>query len=901
MNRLLLAAFLAALFILPPVAVAYHANAAPVTTIIVKRIVSNEAAVSALESGATQGRLFSIPRDLAVKLLQKGFKAATPASGLVNIFVNPYPKCPDGHPNIFANHKARLALQFLIDRDAIVTNIYKGYAIPVITSYTPYDPDYPQLLGVLAKWNYIIRKGGADMGKKLLTEALEELGAKKGSDGKWYWPDGKPVTVNFVIRTEDERRQIGDMLASTLESLGLTVNRIYKNFAGAFTIVYAGDAADCKWQLYTEGWGITGMTAYNYGDAVWFFSSIWGSMPESPSHNWTYHNPEADKLATWLDSGNYTSAAQFWSYLRKLIDIGINDSVRVFIAATFDVYVYSPDLSGIITSPKASPWNVYTFLNLQYAKGSTVTFSNRYVYASGWIWNPIGGFADFYSRPVYEAITWPGVTTRITDGATGWSPAHHITWKLIRGPVKVPGNAIFYDTKAHKWVTFAEAGKTNVTAKNEVIYNMKYMPRFIFHDGSKMSMADIMATYWIILEYATSSGPKDVRYEKRLFEDYYTLVTNLVGLKIINSTAIAVYTNYNHLDPGYIAATMSPWTAWPLELIAAMDQLFVRSNGTYVFDYQDARAGGKIGIHLISTKQCALMAKYLSQIKDNPPDWVKQLINMGLLTMDEWKKRVDNLIAFYNVHKHMLVSLGPFYLDKYDAVNDIAYLKRWAAFPFSPSQVVGELLPKHVEMKATFKTTAGFYKGAELADLQVTVNGKPATKSDVKIYPVLINPKTFESTLADVSYLGPGHFKILLPKDYKPGTVLTLSIFVYPVGYSVPATQQKSVTLLLPPTTTTTTTTTTKTTTTTTTTTTKTTTTKTTTTTTTTTTSTPTKTTTTTTPTKTTKTTAPATTTPTTTTTTTTTAAKKTRTAAIVTAVIIIIIIIAAAAYMLRK
>ncbi|MEB2837228.1 MAG: ABC transporter substrate-binding protein [Desulfurococcales archaeon] len=891
MSRLLAAIILAALMILPPVAMAYHANAAYVNTIIIKRIEDNDAAVGSLMAGSTQGRLFALPRDLATKLLQAGFKAATPASGLVNILVNPYPKCPDGHPNLFANHKARLALQFLIDRDAIVTNIYKGYAIPVLTWFTPYDPDYPHVLSVLAKWNYIIKKGGQKEGIKLMTEALQELGAHKGSDGKWYWSDGKPVTVNFVIRTEDERRQIGDMLASTLESIGITVNRIYKNFAGAFKIVYAGDASQCQWQLYTEGWGITGMTAYDYADFVWFYSSIWGSMPQAPSKNWTYSNPKIDKLATWLDSGNYTTEKQFWDYLLKGMDLGINDSVRVFIAATFDIYVYSPDISGVITSPKASPWNVYTFLNLQYSKGTTVTFSNRYVYASGWIWNPIGGFADFYSRPVYEAITWPGVTTRITDGKTGWSPANHITWKLVRGPVKVPGDAIFYNTKDHKWETFAQAGKTNVTAKNEVIYNMKYMPKFVFHDGSKMSMADIMATYWIILEYSSSSGPKDVRYEQRLFYDYYTLVTNLVGLKIINSTAIAVYTNYNHIDPGYIAATMSPWTAWPLELIAAMDQLFVHGNGTYVFDYQDARSGGKVGIHLISSKQCALMAKYLEQIKDNPPDWVKQLMNMGLLTMSEWQTRVQNLINFYKAHGHMLVSLGPFYLDKYDAVNDVAYLKRWTYFPFSPSQVVGELLPKKVTMTANIPDTTGFYKGAKLADLQVKVNGKPATKSDVIVYAVIVNPKTFNTTFAQVSYLGPGHFQVLLPKQYKPGTVINLNILVYPVGYSVPATAQKSVTLLLPPSSPSTTTTTSPTTTSTTTTP-KTTTTH--------TTTTHTTTTSTTSPTKTTS--KPTATTPATTTSATTTTTKsKARTAAIVTAVIVIIIIIAAAAYMLRK
>jgi len=874
-SRILLAALFIVMLATPLVA-AYHASAAGVNTIVIKRIQSDEDALGSLLTGSTQGRLFRIPRSIAVKLADAGFKLATPAGGLVNIYVNPYPECPDGHPNIFANHKARLALQFLIDRDFIATNIYQGQAIPIVPPRVPYDPDYPHLLSVISKWNYIITKGGFNEGKNLLFDALRELNATQ-ENGKWYWPDGKPVTVNFVIRTEDERRQVGDMLASTLESLGLTVNRIYKDFTGAFSIVYAGDAADCGWQLYTEGWGITGMTAYDYGTPVQFYSSIWGFMPESPSHNWTYKMPEIDKYATWLDSGNYTTEDQFWDYYMKVLDLGINDSVRVFIVATYDAYAYSPDISGVITSPEATPWNTYTFLNLQYDNKTEVTFSNRYVYSSGWIWNPIGGFADVYSVMVRNAITWPGVTSRITDGLTGWSPGHHETWELVRGPVSVPGDAIFYNTTLHKWMTFAEAGRS-VEAKNEIIYNMKYMPEFVFHDGSKLSMADILAMYWIVLEYTSSSGPNDVRYEEGLFNVWYSLVTNFVGLKVINSTAIAVYTNYNHIDPGYIADYMDPWSdwvsPWPLELVAAMDQLFVRSNGTYVFYYEDA-TGGKIGIHLIAEDQCDLMAGYLAQIRDNPPDWVEQLINMGYLTVDEWKTRVDNLIAFYNAHGHMLVSLGPFYLDRYDAVNDIAYLERWPYFPLSPDQVIPELTPKKVDMTATFNTIAGFYKGAELADLRVNVNGEPATESDVKIYAVIVNPNNFTTTYADVSYLGPGHFKVLLPEDFTPGTVISLSIFAYPVGYSSPASEQRTLTLLAPPTTLTTTTTTTTTTTIT----------------------TPTTTTTTTT----TGTTSPSPTTPTATTPTSTTKPSRTGTVAIVTAIIVIIVIIAAAAYMLRR
>ncbi len=810
-----LAIFIVALMVLP-IAAALVSNAGYVDTIVMQRVEDDQAALGSLLMGNSQGRLFRLRSiELVNRLTSAGFQDIKAASGLTNILVNPTDTCQDGSINLFQNQKARLALQFLVSRGEIVSQIYEGYAIPVILPWTPLDPDYPYLVGTALKWQAIIEAKGSDYGVQLMQEALQELGATQGSDGKWYWSDGTPVTVKFVIRVEDQRRQIGDLLANKLENdIGLTVERLYKDFSAAFQIVYSGDPSACEWHLYTEGWGITGMTQYDYGNFVWFYSSIWGAMPGwlEPTY-WNYQNATIDEIAEKLDTGNYTGADEFWQLINEGVDLGIQESVRVFVAATYDFYVVSPDVQGVIPSPKASPWHTFTFMNLQYPE-DTVTFTNRYVYASGWAWNPVGGFQDFYSRPVVEAVTWPGITSRITDGKTGWSPANSVEYSVERGPVTVSGEALLYDHASHQFVTASDAGITQ--AKNAVTINYKLLGQIHFHDGTTETMADLLAPLYIIFEYAyddSTNTTTDTRFEGPLAGDYYTFLNTFVAVEVINDTTVKVYTNYDHLDDGFIASVASIWTSYPLELYAAMDLLWqygdpgiegAPENVTphYVWTL-DASDDYHPTIHLLDTSQCDQMVNLLQTYKTTPPDWVQQLIDLGFLTQAEWEQRVDNLINFYNDHGHMLVANGPFYLDSYDAQNDIATLKRVSDFPVSPEVIAAELQPKTVDLEISYEPVNYNTAGTALVTMTVNVNGEPATESDVNIYVVAVNLETFESTFLTVNYQSPGNFEAVLPADVAEGSY-QIVVLAYPVGFSNPAQQSVAVTLVTPTETTTT-------------------------------------------------------------------------------------------------
>ncbi|WP_167827841.1 ABC transporter substrate-binding protein [Pyrolobus fumarii] len=805
MQRLM-AALVLLLITIPTLGILVHAQGQEqlVEKIVVMRITEDDPAIQSLLSGDTQARLFRI-RDpnLAKKMMAQGFKVVAPLSGLVDILVNPV-QCRDGSFNPFTIPEVRYALNFIINRKEIANEIYKGAAVPAIIPYSEVDPDYIKLLPVAAKYEVEFAKG-FEYAKKLITEAMEKAGAKL-VDGKWYY-NGKPVTIKFVIRIEDERKQVGEYVAKKLEELGFTVEKIYKDFRGAFDVVYGDDPGKCQWHLYTEGWGFTGMTAYDHDTAVAFFSSLYGFQPGWGEASYVNYYPpkEINDTAEKLVKGEYKTPEEYWALYRKLVDLGIRDSVRVFVVWTRDFYIINPNVKGIIESPKASPWNTWTYLNLHYT-GPEVKFSNRYVYSQGWPWNPVGGFQDLYSvTSVATAIYLPGITSKPTTGEPGWSLI--ASFKVERGNpvVKVPEDAITWDPEKHAWVS--AGGKV---AKNAVVINYKLLGKLKFHDGSTETIADLLAMIYLIKEWSSQAGEGDTRYESALASQYAPFLTNFVAVKVINETAVIVYTNFTHMDDGIVAQQADIWTGTPLELYLAMEKLV--EAGEAAFTMSGAKAANKPAVHLVSKDQCEKMAAMLREIieKKEMPDWVKGLIDLGYLTADEFYKRLENLLNFYEKYGHMLVGNGPFMLESYDAANDVATLVRVPDYPISPEQVAKEL-GKHVaRVEAVQLINEGIIEVAEpgtpVAKIKVSVDGKPAAAKAVKVYAMAVSEKG-DVVMLDAKYVKPGIFEIVLKKPLPEGDY-KLVIYVYPAGYSQPAKAIASITVLMAPEETTTTTTT---------------------------------------------------------------------------------------------
>ncbi|MEM2092280.1 MAG: ABC transporter substrate-binding protein, partial [Candidatus Bathyarchaeia archaeon] len=167
-------------------------------------------------------------------------------AGSVQLLVNPLETTEGFNP--FSIREIREALNWLIDRNYIVSEIYHGRGVPRWTMFRTVSPDYSRIIefakNLEANYGYNFEKA-----KSQIFRALSDAGAEN-REGKWYY-NGEPIVVNFLIRPEDERKDLGDYVASQLEALGFTVNRLYKVGRDAFLLWGAFEPSKRgEWHIY---------------------------------------------------------------------------------------------------------------------------------------------------------------------------------------------------------------------------------------------------------------------------------------------------------------------------------------------------------------------------------------------------------------------------------------------------------------------------------------------------------------------------------------------------------------------------------------------------------------------------------------------------------------------------
>jgi peptide/nickel transport system substrate-binding protein len=234
----------------------------------------------------------------------------------------------DGRLNPFSVPKIREAMHWMCDRDYIVQEIVGGLGLPQYFVTPSTFPDYTRYVDVAreleAYYAYDLDKADA-----AITTEMEALGAEK-ADGKWTY-NGEPVTIIFIIRTEDERRQIGDYVSNQLEALGFTVDRQYKTRSEASPIWYSSAVEEGQWHLYTGGWI---NTIISRDDGIQF--STYYSPRGDTSPTWQAYNPSAefDEIALKLEANDFATMEERRELFGEALRLSMEDSAEVYLLTT---------------------------------------------------------------------------------------------------------------------------------------------------------------------------------------------------------------------------------------------------------------------------------------------------------------------------------------------------------------------------------------------------------------------------------------------------------------------------------------------------------------------------------------------------------------------------------------
>ncbi len=577
---------------------------------------------------------------------REGLQVYQSTGGSYSILVNP---APSDKFNPFSSREVRFALNYLIDRELIVNELLGGYGTTMISAYSPFDPDYLLILEDLESFNF---RYNPKLAEEMISTVLVDAGAEK-INNKWLY-DSKPIEVIIFIRSDDPvRKSIGEILSSQLEKFGFTVKKDFGDLNKAFSIVYGSDPAEQKWNIYTEGWaGRSAFVKYDSLVTAQMYSPWYCNTPGfcNPSY-WNYKNDMIDSLSMNVFNGNFTSAQERADLLKQATNMGVKESVRIFLASKIDQYVSNDRITGIVNDFGAGVPSRFTPINIQ-SDSDLVKIGVKQIYQGAW--NPIGGMSDLYSRAVWDNVSEPLI---FKHPYTGVSIPIRTQWHVEAGgpteKLTVPEDAIKWNATQQSWI---KVGKGN-QATTKVTFDLQFSN---WHNGQPMDMNDVMYSIYFLYEWGCDTE-EDRTCDSEYSSKAYQATQTLVGVRVIDKDTIEVYQNYWHFDEAEIADSAGVWASMPWEIMFAMEKSV--TDGKAAFSRSNAIGNDIEWLSLLVPDDANMIKSNLEEFKQ--ANFVPPALTTFESDPSYYDSRYDSTISWIAQKNHAIISNGPFYLENY--------------------------------------------------------------------------------------------------------------------------------------------------------------------------------------------------------------------------------------------
>jgi peptide/nickel transport system substrate-binding protein len=605
----------------------------------------------------------SISKDPNVKIYEKN-------AGSFGFLLNP---APSKNPNIlnpFQFKEIRFAVNYLINREFVVDEILNGYGSVQIDPFGISSPEYEALIPVIESYNF---KYNPSLAKGIIEKSLISHGATK-LDGKWTY-NGSPISIKLMIRSDDlPRKSMGEMLANELEKIGFTVQRDYGDLNKANLVVYGKDPQELSWQVYTEGFGGTSQfVRYNPSTAAQMYSPYFGSMPGrgNPSF-WNYQNSTLDKITQSIEFSNFTSEEERNELLRQALTLGIQESVRLFVAQNIDPYAASSSIKGLINDFGAGISTGKSLINARSIKNtSSINVGVKEVYQGAW--NNVGGCNDIYCTNILSLVS-DSPTSR--NPYTGEVIPLRNEWTNITtmGPEKrlaVDNDAVTWNPSDQKW---EDVGKN--TSKSKVTLHLVFSN---WQNGQAMNKADLIYQLYFPYEWSSKINSTDQTYDPEYAQPAQVALKYLRGTKFLNNSTLVSFVDYWHFDKREIADFASVWATSPWEVNAAIERLV--KNGVFAYSRTEATVKNIEWLSLIIPSHAQAIKQELEKMKAE--GFVPAPLK-GMVSVDEALKRYDASIKWITEHNHAIIGNGPYEIKNYNPAGRVISLAafRDSSYPF---------------------------------------------------------------------------------------------------------------------------------------------------------------------------------------------------------------------------
>ena len=652
---------------------------------------SAAAAMTRMDIGELDAYAFSVS-DAEVFATVEGMDSLTYANSFgvyAELTFNPAGPIFDGTEklNPFAVPRMREAMNYLIDRDFISQELYGGLASPRYMAITNAFPDYARLVDIVRQLE-LKYAHNPDRAADIITEEMEALGAEMVDD-VWHYED-EPVEIIFLIRTEDERKEIGDYVATMLDDLGFSVTRDYKTAGEASPIWIGSDPNEGQFHIYTGGWITTAISRDQAGNFDFFYTSRGLPFPL-----WQAYTPseEFNAVSERLALRDFTTMDERRELFADVLAHSMQDSVRVwlvnqlgFTAFRNDISV-ATDLAGGLNGARLWPYTLRRVGeeggSLNVAMPSILTEPWNPVAGTNWIYDTmlIRATQDVGTMPdPFTGLQWPQRIERaevtIKEGLPVGVTLDWVDLSFAE-QIDVPEDAwIDWDAVEQRFIPVSELHPDGLTANlKSVVYYPADLYDMTWHDGSNLSIGDIL--------YDTILGLDRAKEESAIFDEaavpaHQRFQKHFKGMVIVQENPLIVeyYSDQYLLDAELNVATFFPSSPWSSVALGALAE----AAGDLAYSSDKAASAEVEWTSFIAGPSLEILSDHLEEA--DAAGHIPYEATLGdYISADEAAARWENLSAWYEDKGHFWVGLGPFFLEEAFTTEKTVQLVRSDAFP----------------------------------------------------------------------------------------------------------------------------------------------------------------------------------------------------------------------------
>ncbi len=730
-------------------------------TIVVVQEPDSNSAVARLEAGDLHMYADDIAGEAAIQAIESDAIQTRTQYGLFDELLFNLATCTDETLlNPFTSQTIREAMNYAIDRNYVAQELYNGLAVPKYTTIAEASADRArfaaEIRAIEGQYAYDLEKA-----RETITAEMEAMGAEM-VDGKWAF-NGEPINLIFLIRVEDTRLAIGGYIATQLEELGFTVERVERTSGELSPIWNAGDPTLCEWHLYTGAWS---QTAIDRGSESAFEQYYTNRVLPWPLWALYAPVPELDEASEKIYNNNFVSLEERTQLIQTALPLSMQYATRDWITSRTTVVPFRNEVSVTTDLAAGVSGTALWSKTIRFADevGGSMNIGLPSVFTEPW--NPIAGSNWVFDQMILRGISDLGIYTDPNTGVgilgrveraeltvrEGYPMTSQSDWVTLtfEPEVVVPDDAwAGWDAENQVFLTAAEVYTETQTAllKSTVYYPADLYTTVTWHDGSPISVADFIMP---LITNFDLGDPASVYYDEALVPARDSFVSSFKGIRIASVDPLVIET---WSDVGSLDAENAVASWWPAGVYDFSDaawhnmSLLLRGegNGGFAFTSDKAAANEIEQSNLIAGPSLEVLATELTAATEE--GFIPYAPTLGqYVTAEDAAARYTNLAEFARRYGHYMISTGPYFLSGVFPVEGQAVLTHYAAHPDLASRFAGFAAPASpvVEIDGPARVTIG----EEAAfDVFVDVFDGPYPVADIEA----INYLVFDATGAMVA------------------------------------------------------------------------------------------------------------------------------------------------------